>query len=258
MFEEQLEHRLYAERRGGMRAAYLLLGVDRFRVIIESTGPTAGDSLLQALASRLRELLQREEGGAEAVLYRMDGDRFAVFLPGFATGQAPMRLAEHLLAGLHAPFYALGREYHLSVSIGISIYPLDGQDAQTLERNAETAMQRVKQQGGASFECYTPRDERTRRRVAGARKPAAARRDARRVADALSAAAGACRRPAGRRRGADPLATPGARAAGPGPVHAAGRGVGADRADRRLGAAYRLRAGCGVAPFRSQRIHAWR
>ena len=155
MFEEQLEHRLYAERRGGTRAAYLLLGVDRFRVVIESFGPTAGDTLLQALARRLRELLQQEEDAAEAVLYRMDGDRFAVFLPGFAASQAPMRLAEHLLAGLHAPFYALGREYHLSVSIGISIYPLDGQDAQTLERNAETAMQRVKQQGGASFECYT-------------------------------------------------------------------------------------------------------
>ena len=155
MFEEHLEHRLYAERRGGMRAAYLLLGVDRFRVIIESFGPSAGDVLLQALAGRLRELLQKEGDGSEALLYRMDGDRFAVFVPGFETGQAPMRLAERLLTGLRAPFYALGREYHLSVSIGISIYPLDGQDAQTLERNAETAMQRVKQQGGASFECYT-------------------------------------------------------------------------------------------------------
>jgi diguanylate cyclase (GGDEF)-like protein len=156
MFEEEFEHRVYAAGRTGMRAALLLLGVDRFRVVIESVGHTVGDELLRVVAARLKEQLrQAEDFAREATLYRMDSDRLAILVPGIATGQAPVRLAELLLAGMHEPFHALGREYHLSLSIGISVYPLDGQDGAALLRNAETAMQRVKSQGGASLECYT-------------------------------------------------------------------------------------------------------
>ena len=156
MFEEEFERRVSARERAGLRAALLLLGVDRFRVVIESVGHDIGDLLLQAVAERLRHLLGQVRGRVrDSTLYRMEGDLFAILMPGFNSSQTPVWLAEQVLTGMRSPFYALGREYHLSLSIGISIYPLDGEDAATILRNAETAMQRVKMQGGASLECYT-------------------------------------------------------------------------------------------------------
>ncbi|MGE5241543.1 MAG: putative bifunctional diguanylate cyclase/phosphodiesterase [Bacteroidota bacterium] len=155
MFEEEFERRVYASGRAGIRAAFLLSGLDRFRVVIESVGHTVGDVLLKAVAARLKAAVQSHEFTQDAILYRLGGDRFGVLLPGFAVSQMPVSLAERILEAMREPFYALGREYHLSLSVGVSIYPLDGQDAATLLRNAETAMQRVKQQGGASLECYT-------------------------------------------------------------------------------------------------------
>lgn len=156
MFEEEFERRVYANDRAGMRAALLLLGVDRFRVVIESMGHDIGDLLLQAVAARLKHLLGEVRGQVrESTLYRMEGDRFAILVPGFATSQNPVWLAEQILEEMQQPFHALGREYHLSLSIGISVYPLDGQEAETLLRNAEAAMQRAKRQGGERLECYT-------------------------------------------------------------------------------------------------------
>ncbi|MCR4301371.1 MAG: bifunctional diguanylate cyclase/phosphodiesterase [Sulfuricaulis sp.] len=156
MFEEEFERRVYANDRAGMRAALLLMGVDRFRVVIESMGHDIGDLLLQAVVARLKHLLGEVRGQVrESTLYRMEGDRFAILVPGFATSQNPVWLAEQILEEMQQPFHALGREYHLSLSIGISVYPLDGQEAATLLRNAEAAMQRAKRQGGAGLECYT-------------------------------------------------------------------------------------------------------
>ncbi|MBI3778930.1 MAG: bifunctional diguanylate cyclase/phosphodiesterase [Gammaproteobacteria bacterium] len=156
MFEEEFERRVYAGDRAGMRAAFLLLGMDRFRVVIESVGHDIGDLLLQAVAARLKHLLGQVRGQVrDSTLYRMEGDLFAILVPGFATSQTPVWLAEKILEGMREPFYALGREYHLTLSVGISVYPLDGQDATTILRNAETAMQRVKLHGGANLECYT-------------------------------------------------------------------------------------------------------
>lgn len=156
MFEEEFERRVYANDRAGMRAALLLMGIDRFRVVIESMGHDIGDLLLQAVAARLKHLLGQVRGQVrDSTLYRMEGDRFAILVPGFATNHNPVWLAEQILEDMRQPFHALGREYHLSLSIGISVYPLDGQDAPTLLRNAETAMQRAKRQGGAGLECYT-------------------------------------------------------------------------------------------------------
>jgi len=156
MFEEEFERRVYANDRAGMRAALLLMGIDRFRVVIESMGHDIGDLLLQAVAARLKHLLGEVRGQVrESTLYRMEGDRFAILVPGFATSQNPVWLAEQILEEMQQPFHALGREYHLSLSIGISVYPLDGQDAATLQRNAEAAMQRAKRHGGAGLECYT-------------------------------------------------------------------------------------------------------
>src|SRR3989344_3490779 len=94
MFEEEFERRVYANDRAGMRAALLLMGIDRFRVVIESMGHDIGDLLLQAVAARLKHLLGEVRGQVrESTLYRMEGDRFAILVPGFATSQNPVWLA---------------------------------------------------------------------------------------------------------------------------------------------------------------------
>src|SRR3989344_4193671 len=91
MFEEEFERRVYANDRAGMRAALLLMGIDRFRVVIESMGHDIGDLLLQAVAARLKHLLGEVRGQVrESTLYRMEGDRFAILVPGFATSQNPV------------------------------------------------------------------------------------------------------------------------------------------------------------------------
>lgn len=153
MFEERLGYTLSVTARGGMQAALLLLGLDRTRALIAGLGHTAGDALLRALAVRLKTLLSQPDAGA--MLYRFDSDRFVVFAPGLADPRAPVRLAERILAAFAQPFHLEAGEHHASVSIGISVAPGDGRDASTLLRNAESALQRAKQSGGAGFRRYT-------------------------------------------------------------------------------------------------------
>lgn len=156
LFKEHVDQTLPTHNRGGMRASILLLGLDRFKVIIDSLGHAVGDDLLRAVAGRVRQLLDESQHiSNNASLYRFEADLFAIFIPGFASGQAPILMAEKLLTVLRNPFYVGGREFFVSCSAGISIYPLDGLDTLTLLKNADTALNRAKQQGGNNFQCYT-------------------------------------------------------------------------------------------------------
>ncbi len=156
LFKEHVDQTLPTHDRGGMRAAILLLGLDRFKVIIDSLGHDVGDDLLRAVAGRVRRLMEEcQHICNNASLYRFEADLFAIFIPGFASGQAPILMAEKILTALRNPFYVGGRELYVSCSTGISIYPLDGLDTLTLLKNADTAMNRAKQQGGNNFQCYT-------------------------------------------------------------------------------------------------------
>lgn len=156
LFEEQAGHVMYDPGRTDVRAALLLLGLDRFKIVIDSLGHAVGDELLVAVAQRLEETLRdTHDLCPNCMLYRFEGDLFGVCLPEFGTGEIPILMAERLNERLRAPFYAAGRELHVTASIGIAIYPLDGQDADTLLKNAGTAMHRAKAAGGDSLQCYT-------------------------------------------------------------------------------------------------------
>jgi diguanylate cyclase (GGDEF)-like protein len=156
LFMEHVEQTLPAHNRGGMRAAILLLGLDRFKVIIDSLGHEVGDDLLRAVAARVRRLMEEcQHICKNASLYHFEADLFAIFIPGFTSGQAPIMMAEKILTALRNPLYVGGRELYVSCSTGISIYPLDGLDTLTLLKNADTAMHRAKEHGGNNFQCYT-------------------------------------------------------------------------------------------------------
>jgi diguanylate cyclase (GGDEF)-like protein len=156
MFKEHVDQTLPTQDRGGMRAAVFVLGLDRFKVIVDSLGHETGDQLLSAVAGRLRRLLdENRRVFNNASLYRFETDQFAVFVPGFTSSQTPILLAEKIVNALNDPFYVGGREFFVSGATGISIFPLDGLDTGTLLKNADSAMHRAKLQGGNSFQCYT-------------------------------------------------------------------------------------------------------
>ncbi len=156
MFQEHIGRLLWSEKRHGMRTACLLMGLDRFKVVIDSVGHDIADLLMRALAARLQEIVEGcRDICPDAQLYRFEGDLFCLLIPGITAGDIPVLAAERILEGVDRPVYAGGREFFLSFSIGISIFPLDGLDGVTLLRNADTAMRRAKQAGGRSIQCYT-------------------------------------------------------------------------------------------------------
>lgn len=156
MFQEQIQSVLYAPERAAARAAILLVGMDRFKVVVDSLGHAMGDALLRVLGVRLSETLaEHRELSPNSVLYHFGGDLYCILVPAFGTEEVPVLLAEHVLAAIHKPFYVGGRELNVTASIGVSIFPLDGQDGATLLRNADTAMHRAKKRGGDGLQCYT-------------------------------------------------------------------------------------------------------
>lgn len=156
MFQEQIQSVLYAPERTAVRAAILLVGMDRFKVVVDSLGHAMGDDLLRDLGVRLAETLaEQRELSPHSVLYHFGGDLFCILIPNFGTEEAPVLLAESMTTAMHKPFYVGGRELNVSASIGVSIFPLDGQDGATLLRNADTAMHRAKKRGGDALQCYT-------------------------------------------------------------------------------------------------------
>ncbi len=155
-FQEHIEQALAAGPGRRQRLAVILMDLDRFNVITRSLGHGVGDGLLQAVTARLEHLLTEERAtGTEAMLYRFEADVFALLVSGFTDRHAPLELARRMVSGIQQPLYVNTREYFLTFSVGVSIYPRDGSDSLVLLRNADTAMHRAKQRGGNHFQAYS-------------------------------------------------------------------------------------------------------
>lgn len=150
LFNDRLNNALARGERYGANLAILFLDLDRFKIINDTLGHDIGDLLLQNLARRLSESLR----GADTVA-RWGGDEFIVLLGEIRTGQDGAAAARRILNLFSEPFLLGGQEIFVTASIGISIYPKDGKDAQTLLSNADTAMYRAKQQGKNNYQFYT-------------------------------------------------------------------------------------------------------
>ncbi len=151
LLNSRLGHALEQARRQQHRMAVLFLDLDRFKNLNDSLGHPAGDELLVNLAHRLREVL-----GAENTLSRHGGDEFVVLIESVARPDEVATVADTLLRTLREPFILSGgHEVFASASIGISLYPDDGDDPNRLVRNADAAMYQAKNQGGNSYHFYT-------------------------------------------------------------------------------------------------------
>ena len=160
LFVEHLEAALgRARRRHGYLFAVLFLDLDRFKLINDSLGHLAGDLLLTALAKRLAGAVRPDD-----VVGRFGGDEFAVLLDNVAGPEDGTRVAERILASLRDPIDLKGSDAAVSASIGIAFSATGYETAETLLRDADTAMYRAKALGRDRFEVF---DEAMRRRVLG-------------------------------------------------------------------------------------------
>lgn len=130
--------------------AVLFLDLDRFKFVNDTLGHEIGDQLLQSVAGRLRNCLRSSDCVA-----RLGGDEFTVLLSELADPVSATHAAEKICRSLATPFDIEGHDIFVAASIGISIYPGDGQDVSTLLRHADTAMYRAKRSGGG-FQFYEP------------------------------------------------------------------------------------------------------
>ncbi|KEO82607.1 putative bifunctional diguanylate cyclase/phosphodiesterase [Tumebacillus flagellatus] len=133
------------------KVGVMFLDLDRFKNVNDSMGHATGDRLLREVSRRLLESLSENH-----LLARMGGDEFAMLLPDLESPEDAAKLAQQALKLFETPLLFEGREFLVTASIGISVYPQDGTDAETLLRNADTAMYSAKEGGRDNFQFYTP------------------------------------------------------------------------------------------------------
>jgi diguanylate cyclase (GGDEF)-like protein len=151
MFNQRLEQALSRHRRVGTQLAILLMDLDRFKVINDSLGHQVGDVLLREVAVRLAA-----ESRHSDTVARMGGDEFVVLIENNATLADIASCARRLIGQMSAPYLLNGKEYHVTLSIGISVFPADGSDAQSLLKAADVAMYRAKEMGRNNYQYYLP------------------------------------------------------------------------------------------------------
>jgi len=149
LLRERLEFILANARRHASRAAVLFIDLDDFKIVNDSLGHAAGDALLKVIARRLNELVRSVD-----VVSRHGGDEFLVVLADVEDEQAPGRVAERVIAAVSEPLDLDGQGVAVSPSIGIAVYPRDGESAEALIKNADAAMYLAKERGRNNFQFF--------------------------------------------------------------------------------------------------------
>ena len=150
LFRDRLEHALKGAQRSGRQVALLFLDLDRFKTINDTLGHEVGDRLLCEIARRVVESLRSEDTAA-----RLGGDEFVVLLDRLRGPEDAGLVAGKLLAEIERPFEIAGRTLEISASIGISVFPQDGEDFGALLKAADIAMYAAKAQGCGRYRYHT-------------------------------------------------------------------------------------------------------
>ena len=150
LFRDRLQQAVARSQRSGNRGAALFVDLDNLKVTNDALGHAVGDALLQAVGERLRAAVR-----AEDTVARIGGDEFTLVLPDAGGATAAAQVAKKILRGLRRPFQLLGHEVHVSASMGITLFPDDATDADTLIRHGDTAMYQAKAQGKDRYRFFT-------------------------------------------------------------------------------------------------------
>ncbi|MDD3365233.1 MAG: EAL domain-containing protein [Syntrophomonas sp.] len=149
MFNEYLESLLVSMENEKVQRAIFFIDLDHFQDVNDMVDHNAGDSLLQFVADRLVKCLPQAE-----LIARLGGDEFAAILP-LEDGQTADRMTLAVLETIAQPYYIGNKEFNITTSLGISIWPHDGADVEALLSSADTAMKSAKHQGGNVCQYYT-------------------------------------------------------------------------------------------------------
>jgi diguanylate cyclase (GGDEF)-like protein len=150
MFSKLLNQAISLARRDGKQLAVLFVDLDRFKNINDTLGHDAGDLLLQEVGKRLQACLRDSDTVA-----RLGGDEFVILLPAIVDAADVEVVAHKILAAISKSFIAFGQEFRVTASLGVSTYPRDGEDEQSLMKNADIAMYQAKEDGKNHFQFYS-------------------------------------------------------------------------------------------------------
>ncbi len=151
LMTDRLMQSITLAERHGKQVALMFLDIDHFKYINDSLGHEVGDKLLLSIAKRLQTGVRLSD-----TVSRHGGDEFVVLLSEVSGKQDAIQIAEKLLNLMIEPHEISGNLLHVSMSIGISLYPRDGKDAQAMIRNADTAMYQAKKKGRNNYQIFTP------------------------------------------------------------------------------------------------------
>lgn len=150
LFLDRLEHALERRCQTGHKHAVMFIDLDRFKVINDTLGHDSGDRLLQSTATMLQACVRQGDTVA-----RLGGDEFAILIEDLTSVRAVTVVANKIKTALLQPFSDKGHDLFITASIGISLYPSDGEDANVLLKNADTAMYRAKDMGRNNHQFYS-------------------------------------------------------------------------------------------------------
>ncbi len=151
LFQELIRFELEEAHRNRKKTGLIFLDIDRFKGVNDTLGHEAGDELLKTVAVRLKSAIRKADA-----LARIGGDEFSVLLAGIASPEDITEIARKIQVALREKCVIAGRDFHITTSMGISIYPDDSNDIDTLFRYADIALYRAKNRGRNTFEFYNP------------------------------------------------------------------------------------------------------
>ncbi len=149
LFFDRLTMALARAQRETHRLAVLMLDLDEFKKVNDTFGHNTGDRLLQSVSNRLLQMFRKGD-----TMARLGGDEFILLLPEIPTIEVAKNVAERVILSFQKPFDVENRKIPITASIGIAVYPEDGNDADALVKNADIAMYRAKADGRNRFRLY--------------------------------------------------------------------------------------------------------
>jgi diguanylate cyclase (GGDEF)-like protein/PAS domain S-box-containing protein len=162
LFFEHLEHEIRQCERSDSVVAILFLDLDRFKLINDTLGHSVGDTVLVEVGRRLSDCVRSADAIARpgheeslASVARLGGDEFTMLIGGIRDARESEPVARRILEALSVPITIRGRDLYITPSIGIATYPVDGEDAETLLKNADAAMYKAKEEGRNCIRFYS-------------------------------------------------------------------------------------------------------
>ena len=150
LFNDYLTRALNRARSSGRKLAMMLLDLDELKRVNDTLGHSIGDRLLKSVGVRLKSLLREGD-----IVGRMGGDEFMLLLPEISRDEDAVKIAQRILEAFRRPIGLDTHELYVTASIGVAIYPADGEDADTLTKNADIAMYFAKEKGRDNYQRYS-------------------------------------------------------------------------------------------------------